>query len=133
MRSARLPRGTRRHAAAFHPVRIFTEGEKRAFLAGQLFQGVDLKEVDFSSANLSLASFVNASLRWCDFSAACLLGVSFLRCDLRGARFDKATFDQNRFDESRFSDASGLSERDVAYIEGRGGSFQRFAAQSPRA
>ena len=124
MTDPRGPRGTRRDSPA-DASKIFTEGEKKALLVGNVFQGANLDGVDFSGADLRAARFENTSLRDCDFSVTHLLDADFLGCDLRGARFTGATLEHNRFDESCFAGATGLSASQRTYIEEHGGSFVR--------
>jgi uncharacterized protein YjbI with pentapeptide repeats len=95
-------------------------------LVGHLFQQVRLDSVDFSAADLRIASFIDSCLRGSDFSCADLRGASFVRCDLRGARFAGTAFAHNWFFDSCFVDATGLSKDERAYIQERGGSFLRL-------
>ncbi len=106
-------------------VRIFTGGEKRE-LAGQVFRGLELDEVDFSGADLSGARFEAVSLQHCDFWRADLRGASFNDCDLRGSSLFEAALGDNDFAGSWFAGVAGLNGQQIRYVIRKGGTFSKI-------
>jgi uncharacterized protein YjbI with pentapeptide repeats len=103
-------------------IQIFTAFEKKNLWRFS-FRGLDLKQVDFSEADLRCVLFEETNLRGCDFAGADLRGAIFLCCDLGQARLDRVILLGSRFPGSSLAGASGLSREQVEYILEHGGMF----------
>ena len=104
-------------------LQVFTQGERRSELRGQIFRNVNLDGVDLSWADLSLARFEHCSLVGADFSHSTLRGTEFVDADLRRSCLEHIRFGKNRFKASFFEGAQGLSRAQTRYITRHGGTF----------
>lgn len=104
-------------------LQVFTRGERRTELRGQIFRNVNLDGVDLSSADLSHVRFEHCSLVGADFSHSTLRGTEFVDADLRRSCFEHVRFGKNRFKASFFGGAEGLTRVQTRYITRLGGTF----------
>lgn len=66
------------------------------------FEGIDLRGIIFTKANLGFCSFRDANLQGADFSHANLEWTDFTRANLRGANLEKVRAVWSRFNEAQF-------------------------------